>query len=277
MSLLAVRGLRKAFGGLRAVDGMDFDVAPGEAVALIGPNGAGKTTCFNMLGGQLRPDAGSIRFGGRELAGLAPHRICKLGVGRTFQVAATFPSMTTRENIQTTLLSHRRRLWSVWPPAREQFVEETDALLEKVGMTADADRASGILSYGDLKRLDLAMALAGDPKILLMDEPTAGIAVAERHALMELIVGIVRERGISVLFTEHDMDVVFGHAARVIVMHRGRIVAEGSPGAVREDAMVQEIYLGYGPESRGPNSRGPNSHHKDSRDNASRREAGDRC
>jgi len=248
MSLLSVRGLRKAFGGLRAVDGIDFDVAPGEAVALIGPNGAGKTTCFNMLSGQLRPDAGSIRFGGRELAGLAPHKVCQLGVGRTFQVAATFPSMTTWENIQTTLLSHRRRLWSLWPPARTQFVAETDDLLKKVGMTADADRASGVLSYGDLKRLDLAMALAGDPKILLMDEPTAGVAIAERHALMALIVDIVRERHISVLFTEHDMDVVFGHAARVIVMHRGKIVAEGPPDAVRADATVKEIYLGYGDE-----------------------------
>ena len=246
MSLLAVRGLRKAFGGVHAVDGMEFDVAPGEAVALIGPNGAGKTTCFNMLGGQLRPDAGSIRFGGKELAGLAPHQICRLGVGRTFQVAATFPSMTARENVQTTMLSHRRRLWSVWPPARKQFVEETDALLGKVGMAADADRASGILSYGDLKRLDLAMALAGDPRILLMDEPTAGVAVAERHALMELIVGIVRERHISVLFTEHDMDVVFGHAARVIVMHRGKIVTQGPPDAVCADAKVKEIYLGHG-------------------------------
>jgi branched-chain amino acid transport system ATP-binding protein len=246
VSLLEVRGLSKAFGALRAVAGIDFDVAPGEAVALIGPNGAGKTTCFNMLSGQLRPDAGSIRFGGRELAGLPPHKICRLGVGRTFQVAATFPSMTTRENIQTTLLSHRRRLWSPWPPARGRFVAETDALLEQVGMTADADRASGILSYGDLKRLDLAMALAGDPKLLLMDEPTAGVAIAERHALMALIVAIVRERHISVLFTEHDMDVVFGHAARVIVMHRGRIVTEGPPDAVRADAEVKEIYLGYG-------------------------------
>ena len=244
MSLLEVRDLRKAFGGVHAVDSIDFDVEPGAAVALIGPNGAGKTTCFNMLSGQLRPDRGSIRFNGRELAGLAPHTICRLGVGRTFQVAATFPSMTTRENIQTTLLSHRRRHWSLWPPARKQFVAETDALLEKVGMTADADRASGVLSYGDVKRLDLAMALAGEPKILLMDEPTAGVAIAERHALMELIVDIVRERHISVLFTEHDMDVVFGHADRVIVMHRGRIVAEDTPDAVRQDPMVQEIYLG---------------------------------
>jgi branched-chain amino acid transport system ATP-binding protein len=199
-----------------------------------------------MLGGQLRPDAGSIRFNGKELAGLAPHQICTLGVGRTFQVAATFPSMTARENIQTTLLSHRRRLWSPWPPARKQFVAETDALLEKVGMAADADRASGILSYGVLKRLDLAMALAGDPNLLLMDEPTAGVAIAERQALMKLIVGIVRERRISVLFTEHDMDVVFGHADRVIVMHRGKIVTAGSPDAVRADAEVKEIYLGYG-------------------------------
>ena len=244
MTLLSVRGLRKAFGAVQAVAGIDFEVGPGEAVAMIGPNGAGKTTCFNMLGGQLRPDGGSIRFAGKDIAGLASHVVWRLGLGRTFQVAATFPSMTVRENVQVALVSHHRRLWSLWPPARALFAAEADALLDLVGMTATADRASGVLSYGDLKRLELAMALAADPRLLLMDEPTAGVAAGERRALMDLIVGIVGERGISVLFTEHDMDVVFGHADRVIVLHRGEMVAEGPPDRVRADPLVCDIYLG---------------------------------
>jgi branched-chain amino acid transport system ATP-binding protein len=244
VSLLRARDLNKAFGAVRAVSGATFEVAAGEFMAMIGPNGAGKTTCFNMLGGQLRPDSGSIKFADTELAGLAPHAICRLGLGRTFQVPATFPTMTVRENIQVALLSHRQRTWSLWPPARKLFGGEADALLDKVGMIAEADRACGVLSHGDLKRLELAVALAGEPRMLLMDEPTAGVAVGERHALMELIVAIVSERGIGVLFTEHDMDVVFGHADRVIVMHRGEVVARGTPDQVRSDPMVQEVYLG---------------------------------
>ena len=244
MSLLRAQDLSKSFGAVRAVSGATFEVAAGEIMAMIGPNGAGKTTCFNMLGGQLQPDSGSIKLANTELAGLAPHAICKLGLGRTFQVTATFSTMTVRENIQLALLSHRHRTWALWPPARELFREDADALLDKVGMISEADRASGVLSHGDLKRLELAVALASKPRLLLMDEPTAGVAIGERHALMELIVGIVSERRISVLFTEHDMDVVFGHADRVIVMHRGEVVARGTPDQVRSDPMVQEIYLG---------------------------------
>ena len=247
MSLLVVEGLSKAFGGVAAVDGIDFAVAAGEAVAMIGPNGAGKSTCFNMLGGQLRPDAGSIVFGERQLAGMPAHRIWRLGVGRTFQVTATFASMSVRENVQMALISHRRRLRAWRGRAGRLYVEEADALLGQVGMADQAERQCAILAYGDLKRLELAMALANAPALLLLDEPTAGVAGGERQALMAAIVGIVRERGISVLFTEHDMDVVFGHAERIIVLHRGRIVGEGTPDAVRADARVREIYLGDAP------------------------------
>jgi branched-chain amino acid transport system ATP-binding protein len=244
MSLLSVRSLSKVFGGVHAVAGVNFELAAGEIVALIGPNGAGKTTCFNMLGGQLRPDRGSMRLDGRELVGLPPREIWRLGVGRTFQVTATFPSMTVRENVQVALISQHRRTLGLWRPARELYVDEATALLARVGMADQAGRACGVLAYGDLKRVELAIGLANAPRLLLMDEPTAGMAPRERVALMQLTAEIVRERGASVLFTEHDMDVVFSHADRLIVLNRGEVIAEGLPAEVRGDARVRDIYLG---------------------------------
>jgi len=246
MSVLAVEGLSKAFGGVQAVEGVAFEVAGGELLALIGPNGAGKTTCFNMLNGQLRPDRGSVRLAGREIVGLKPRQIWRLGVGRTFQITATFASMTVAENVQMALLSHHRRLWSFWPAAAGLYRDEALALLDRVGMAGQADRACGVLAYGDLKRVELAVALAHRPRLLLMDEPTAGMAPKERVALMALAAGIVREQGLGVLFTEHDMDVVFAHADRIVVLNRGRLIAQGAPAAVRADPQVQEIYLGHG-------------------------------
>ena len=244
MSLLKVSALSKAFGGIIAVSNVDFELGAGEILALIGPNGAGKTTCFNMLGGQLRPDRGSIRLEGRELVGLPPREIWRLGVGRTFQITATFASMTVRENVQMALISHHGRTLSPWPRAGELYLREATALLERVGIAEQAERACGVLAYGDLKRVELAVGLANAPRLLLMDEPTAGMAPAERVALMGLVAGIVRERGVAVLFTEHDMDVVFAHAGRIIVLDRGELIAEGAPAYVREDARVREIYLG---------------------------------
>src|SRR5687768_11378062 len=216
----------------------------GEMVAIIGPNGAGKTTCFNMLNGQLVPDAGEILLGATSLVGLPPHRIWRLGVGRTFQVAATFASMSVRENVQTALLSHHRRNHAMWGRAGRFFRDETAALLERVGMGEQADRPCAVLAYGDLKRLELAIALAHGPRLLLMDEPTAGTAPEERGALMALAAGLAHRDNIAVLFTEHDMDVVFGFATRVIVMHLGEVIAAGAPQQVRADARVREVYLG---------------------------------
>jgi branched-chain amino acid transport system ATP-binding protein len=241
---LSVRNLSKAYGGVQAVRDVSFSVAPGEMVAIIGPNGAGKTTCFNMLNGQLAPDRGEIRLGDASLAGLPPHRVWRLGVGRTFQVTATFGSMSVRENVQTALLSHHGRNYSLWSPARAFFRQEADALLERVGMREQADRPCGVLAYGDLKRVELAIALANAPQFLLMDEPTAGMAPEERGALMELAAALARHDRIAVLFTEHDMSVVFGFASRIIVMHLGEIIAEGSPDEVRCDPRVREVYLG---------------------------------
>jgi branched-chain amino acid transport system ATP-binding protein len=246
VTTLEVRDLAKSFGGVRAVDGVSFSVRAGELLALIGPNGAGKSTCFNMLNGQLRPDAGTVRLEGRDITGMPPRRIWRLGVGRTFQITATFGSMAVRENVQMTLLSHRRRLLDAWRPVSRQAVAAAEALLERVGMADQAERPCGVLAYGDLKRVELAVALANDPRLLLMDEPTAGMAPRERVALMDLAARIARESGIAVLFTEHDMDVVFAHADRILVLDRGKPIAEGPPEAVRADPRVREVYLGTG-------------------------------
>lgn len=244
MSELVVRDLQRSFGGVQAVGGVSFTLRSGDLLALIGPNGAGKSTCFNLLNGQLRPDSGSVRLDGTELVGLPPRRIWALGVGRTFQITATFASMTVAENVQMVLLSRARRLFGLWRPAAKQFRESALALLDRVGMAGQADRPCGVLAYGDVKRVELAMALASEPTVLLMDEPTAGMAPAERLALMALTAELVRERGLAVLFTEHDMDAVFGHATRVLVLDRGRLIAEGSPDQVRANPRVQSVYLG---------------------------------
>ena len=242
--VLTVSHLSKAYGGVQAVRDVSFGVAAGEMVAIIGPNGAGKTTCFNLVNGQLAPDSGEIRLGERSLVGLPPHRVSRLGVGRTFQITATFGSMSVRENVQTALLSHHARNYSIRSRADGLFSREAESLLERVGMRAQAERQCAVLAYGDLKRVELAIALAGGPRLLLMDEPTAGMAPDERGALMELAASLARSDGIAVLFTEHDMSVVFGFASRVIVMHLGEVIAAGAPDQVRADARVREVYLG---------------------------------
>jgi branched-chain amino acid transport system ATP-binding protein len=246
MSVLTVERLAKSYGGVEAVAGVSFALAPGELLALIGPNGAGKTTCFDMLNGQIRPDAGSVRLGARDITGLSPRPICRLGVGRTFQITQSYASMSVVENVQLALIAHHRRIFSFLPRAARLYREAALDLLARVGMAAQAERLCGVLAYGDLKRVELAVALAQAPTLLLMDEPTAGMAAPERLALMALVAALARGRGISVLFTEHDMDVVFAHADRIIVLNRGRILAEGAPQAVRADPRVREVYLGAG-------------------------------
>jgi len=244
--ILSVTNLRKAYGGVVAVDGVSFELHQGRILAIIGPNGAGKSTCFNMLGGQIRPDAGKIVMNGREVGGLTPQEVWRLGAARTFQITATFVSMTVRENVQMVLLSRDRRVARCWSPAASYAPEEADRLLQLVGMRALAERTCGTLAYGDLKRVELAMALASGPRLLLMDEPTAGMAPAERLALMELVHSLVAREGLSVLFTEHDMDVVFGHADHIVVLNRGRIIASGASDYIRANRAVQEVYLGGG-------------------------------
>jgi branched-chain amino acid transport system ATP-binding protein len=244
MSVLTVEAVSKAFGGIVAVDGVSLRAAAGEFVALIGPNGAGKSTLFNMINGQLRPDRGRIAVDGVDVTDMAPHRIWRHGVARTFQITATFASMSLRENVQTALLAYHGRARALWPRATSLYGSEADRLLDRVGLVAQGTRLAGELAYGDLKRLELAVALANEPKLLLMDEPTAGMAGGERGALMAAVAEIVRERAIAVLFTEHDMDVVFGHADRVLVLDHGRLIAEGPPDTVRADPKVRAVYLG---------------------------------
>ena len=246
MSLLQVTNLGKSFGGNRAVDGVSFEVAAGELLALIGPNGAGKSTTFNMVNGQLRADTGSIKLDGHELIGRKPRDIWHRGVGRTFQIAETFASLTVVENVQMALISADAKLYSLWKRAADHKRDEALALLDQVGMKRQADRPCSVLAYGDVKRVELAIAMANAPKLLLMDEPTAGMAPKERNELMALTKRLVIERGLAVLFTEHSMDVVFAHADRMIVLARGRLIAQGGPAEIRDHPKVQEVYFGSG-------------------------------
>ena len=246
MNLLQIEGISKAFGGVQAVQNVSFNVQSGELLALIGPNGAGKSTSFNMVGGQLAPDSGRVWLAGRDITGLPPRAIWRLGVGSTFQIAQTFASLTVVENVQMALLSADRRIFSWWSRASAHRHADALALLEQVGMQAQAGRPCSELAYGDVKRVELAMALAHGPKLLLMDEPTAGMAPGERVALMQLARRIAQQRQMGVLFTEHSMDVVFGQADRVAVLVRGQLLAQGTPQQIRADARVQQAYLGTG-------------------------------
>jgi branched-chain amino acid transport system ATP-binding protein len=246
MSLLEVSGLGKSFGGVRAVDDIEFKLAAGELLALIGPNGAGKSTTFNMVNGQLRCDSGSILLDGQELVGLKPRQIWRLGVSRTFQIAETFASLTVVENVQMALLSADGKLFGMWRRAAQHRRTDALDLLSQVGMAAQADRPCGVLAYGDVKRVELAIAMANKPRLLLMDEPTAGMAPRERNELMALTKQLVQDRGMAVLFTEHSMDVVFAFADRLIVLARGRLIAQGKPTEIRDHPKVQEVYFGSG-------------------------------
>jgi branched-chain amino acid transport system ATP-binding protein len=245
-TLLSVQGLSKSYGGVHAVRSVSFELSAGEILALIGPNGAGKSTCFDMLNGQTIPDSGRIELLGKDTAGMRPRQVWRLGVGRTFQITATFPTMTVRENVQVAILSYGRKLFNLVASASRYAQGEADRLLELVGMGGFASRACGELAYGDLKRLELAIALANQPRLLLMDEPTAGMAPRERVELMRLTAGIARRHSIGVLFTEHDMDVVFEHANRILVLNRGSLIAQGRPEDVRRNPQVRAIYLGEG-------------------------------
>lgn len=242
--LLEVASLAKSFSGIHAVRNVSFRVDRGDLVAMIGPNGAGKTTCFNLIHGELRADAGDVRFDGRSILGMATHAIARLGVGRTFQVAATFASMTVREAGALALAAHEGRDHRALSAMLRVDDPRIDALLARVGVNELARVACAALSYGDAKRVELALALAADPQLLLMDEPTSGMTPRARRELMLKVTEIAKRERIAVLFTEHDMDIVFGFAQRVIVLDRGAILAQGAPAAVRADPKVQAAYLG---------------------------------
>jgi branched-chain amino acid transport system ATP-binding protein len=267
MTLLSVQHLHKAFGGNQAVNDVSFSLQAGELLALIGPNGAGKSTTFNLVNGQLSPDSGSIMLDGVSLLGRKPHELWRMGVSRTFQMAQTFGSLTVAENVQMALLSANGLSLSPWQRATHYRRADALQLLEQVQLDTQANRPCSALAYGDLKRLELAMALANQPRLLLMDEPTAGMAPDERHALMALTRSLVNQRGVAVLFTEHSMDVVFEHADRVLVMARGALIAQGTPAQVQADPQVQAVYFGSGKTfgnvgSRGCDDANPQHHQK---------------
>jgi branched-chain amino acid transport system ATP-binding protein len=244
MTLLSVSHLTKAFGGNEVVRGISFDIASGEIVALIGPNGAGKTTCFNMLNGQVRPDSGEILFGGSSITSWTPDQIWRRGVGRGFQIPATFGSMTVRDNLRLALISRHQAVWRFFRPAANLLTEEADALLERVGLAHLAAKGCSTLAYGDLKRLELALAISNRPSLLLVDEPTAGMALPDRHGVMDLLLELARESDCAVLFTEHDTDTVFRVADRILVMDKGELIADGDASAIRTNSRVRIAYLG---------------------------------
>ncbi|MFQ5520167.1 MAG: ABC transporter ATP-binding protein [Candidatus Methylomirabilia bacterium] len=237
-------GLRKAFAGFQALWDVSLAVARGEIAAMIGPNGAGKTTLFNLITGHLRPDAGSVRLHGREITGLPPHHICRLGIGRSFQRTNIFPRLTVFENIQAAFISHRGRGFNLYTHAERLYHAETEALLESIGLHDKQSEVSGVLSHGNQKQLELGLALASEPELLLLDEPTAGMSATETRDTIRLIERITRERGLTLVFTEHDMEVVFSIAQKITVLHQGRVIAEGPPAVVRNDPEVRRVYLG---------------------------------
>jgi branched-chain amino acid transport system ATP-binding protein len=244
--LLEVAGLKRSFGGFQALGGVSFQVEAGEISAVIGPNGAGKTTLFNVITGHLAPDSGRVGFAGRDITGQPPHAICRLGLARSFQRTNIFPRLSVFENVQIAILSHERRAYGLWTPAQGLGRDRTMEILEDVGLAPRAADPSGSLSYGDQKQLELGIALALQPTLLLLDEPTAGMSPQETRTSVALVARIARERKLTVLFTEHDMEVVFSVAQRIRVLHQGRLIAEGAPEEIRGLAEVKRVYFGEG-------------------------------
>jgi branched-chain amino acid transport system ATP-binding protein len=242
--MLDVRGLTKSFAGFVAVDGVSLAVQTRQIAAVIGPNGAGKSTFFNLITGHLRPDGGQVLLDGRDITGVPPHRICRMGVGRSFQRTNIFPRLSVFENVQAAFLAHRGRGRDFWSRSDGFYRDETSALLQSIGLGPLAGAVAGTLSYGNQKQLELGIALASEPSVLLLDEPTAGMSASETHDSIRLLERIAEERGLTLVFTEHDMEVVFGIAEKIAVLHQGRVLAEGTPDEVRRDPDVRRVYLG---------------------------------
>jgi branched-chain amino acid transport system ATP-binding protein len=243
--VLEIAGLSKSFAGFRAVSEVSLTVETRQIAAVIGPNGAGKSTLFNLVTGHLQPDSGTVRLDGRDITGAAPYRLCGMGIGRSFQRTNIFPNLTVFENLQAAFLVHRGRGLNFWSLAESFYRDDTAALLGSIGLSGQEKTIAGTLSYGNQKQLELGLALASDPQILLLDEPTAGMSAGETHDTIRLLERIAEERGLTLLFTEHDMEVVFGIAQKIAVLHQGRLIAEGAPEEVRADPEVRRVYLGH--------------------------------
>lgn len=226
-----------------AVSGISFMIGKGELSSIIGPNGAGKTTLFNLLTGHLRADTGRIVFKDNEITGLSPHEICKKGIGRSFQRTNIFPRLSAFDNVQVAVMSWQRKNSNIFLSAKKVLRHETDEILKSVGLQDKKDVRAGLLAHGDQRRLEIGIALGSNPELLLLDEPTAGMSPEESGKTVELIQKLAHERGLTLVFIEHDMEVVFGISEKVRVMHLGRIIAEGTPEEVRSNGEVQRIYL----------------------------------
>ncbi|MBA4391988.1 MAG: ABC transporter ATP-binding protein [Desulfobacca sp.] len=242
--MLQVESLSKTFDGFRAVAGANLQVNPGEIVAVIGPNGAGKTTLFNLITGIIKPDSGRVFFKNEDITGLPPHKVCRKGLTRSFQVVNVFQRLTVFENVQVAVLSRERKTWNLFTPSSKLALEETDRILESVGLAEKKNRTTSLLSHGDRKVLEIAMALGGNPEFLILDEPTAGMAPEETARCISLIKNISENLGLTILFCEHDMEIVFGIANRIMVMVRGATLIQDSCQEVRCNQAVQDAYLG---------------------------------
>ncbi len=244
--MLEVTGLSKSFAGFHAVSDVSLRVETRQIAAVIGPNGAGKSTLFNLITGHLRPDGGSVTLDGRDITGIRPHKTCRMGIGRSFQRANIFPQLSVFQNLQAAFLVHHGRGGNFWARSDSFYRDEVEALLAQIGLRDQAQTLGGTLSYGNQKQLELGLALASDPQVLLLDEPTAGMSAGETHETIRLLERIAGERGLTLLFTEHDMEVVFQIAQKIAVLHQGRLIADGAPAEVRADPEVRRVYLGHG-------------------------------
>ncbi len=242
--VLRTVNLCKDFGGVRAVDRVNLCVKRQEFSAIIGPNGAGKTTLFNLLTGYHRSSSGNIFFLEQNITRFPPHRVCRQGMSRTFQITSIFQNFTAFENVQAAVLAFERRTTAMIIPAAGLFRETTGRLLEQVGLAEQSHKLASTLSHGDQKRLELAVALASKPQVLLLDEPTAGMAVREKPPIVKLVNQVVKDTGLTAIMIEHDMDIVFSVAQKITVMHQGKVIAEGKPEAIRANEQVQAVYLG---------------------------------
>jgi branched-chain amino acid transport system ATP-binding protein len=246
MALLEVTRVAKAFGGLQALQNVSFSVGQGAIHAIIGPNGAGKSTLFNVMTGLLSPDSGQVFFDGHRISGLAPHRIIRRGIGRSFQITNIFPRMSVFENVQVALFAHHRKSPSILRLARgfRDIGQETLTVLAQVGLAEKSDASASVLSHGDQKRLEIAISLASRPRLLMLDEPTAGMSRFESRETVGLLQRIAADQGLTLVFTEHDMDIVFGISEAITVLQQGQVIADGTPEEIRADAGVRKAYLG---------------------------------
>jgi branched-chain amino acid transport system ATP-binding protein len=242
--ILKVEHLNKAFGGLKACHEVNYEMGAGELSAIIGPNGAGKSTFFNLLTGYHKVDSGGVYYKGMDITNWPPYKITRLGITRAFQVSNIYPALTTYENMRQAILAQQKKTLNFFTPAERLAKKETLELLEITGLSQNANMMAGNLSQGDKKRLELAIALGSKPQLVFLDEPTAGMSGEETRETMELVTRLNREMGLTILFTEHDMSVVFGYARRLTVLHAGAIIAEGTPEEVRENERAQKVYLG---------------------------------